>query len=119
MVKCLVEKEVPPMDHTSQQPTDNERAVARTMNSLESLASNDWDSACRHIIVPYSIASQGLDHDVCDSIDLWINNNGLPSGLVNDLTELISHEADNSLKHHYQEWIVSARSVDDENSDTA
>ena len=95
--------QLPSQQHAS------EEAIVRDMAAAEELASTDWYSACCQMFSLYPSASANFMHDVCDSIDLWIFEDGLTPALVDHLLCLISNERDASLKRHYEGWLNSSR----------
>src|SRR5882762_151779 len=107
------------MSSVDQQPPRGEQAVALALDRLEHLASSDWPSACRQMVALYPVASEMFIHDVCDRIDLWIANEGLPSDSADHLTEQIALESDDSLKRHYRGWLDLSRPVREAPSEPA
>lgn len=51
-------------------------AIKRIMSSLEELSSRDKGLSIKLMIGLYPVASEGFAHDVCDSIELWIEHEG-------------------------------------------
>lgn len=99
----LLSMQPPSQQHSS------EPAILRDMAAAEDLAAADWHSACCQMFALYPSASAHFMHDVCNSIDLWISEEGLTPALADHLLRLISNERDASLKRHYEEWLHLSR----------
>ncbi|HWC58804.1 MAG TPA: hypothetical protein VHC44_03850 [Verrucomicrobiae bacterium] len=80
---------------------DEEDAVSETMRHLESLADTALSLACVLMVHLLPIAGCSFDHDVFDSVGLWICNN--PSEeLAHQLRLIASAETDSQAKKNYE-----------------
>lgn len=74
--------------------------IQELIETLEKLADTDPDSACSLMADLWPIAADAYMHDVCDSINLWIDDHRSPI-VIEKLKELSTHHPIDTIRRHW------------------